>query len=282
MLKYIYVFHSASAAWISYSVFPAAFALSMRVFVSSSAGKSSSPWATSTPNFAAISLSYLRFLILPIFAIEPCKSARAPKFGISPFSFSIYATRWSVAANPSSIYFWAAAIFALTSSTVSSWPSSSGACTGIAGSLANSSYSLAIFSSTAASPATNISYSSRASSLASATVWICSPFASTVGFSLLSFATFSLFALASFNFFNLFSAYDILLQSLSSGSNESAAAARAAACWASYDNTIVLPRFLSAAVLASYSLRNLDWRSALTAASASAIAASSAWVCYSD
>ena len=60
---------------------------------------------------------------------------------------------------------------------------------------------------------------------------MCSPLASTVGFSLASFEAFSLLAFTSFNYFNFFSFYDILLHSLSSGNKESAAAARAAACW---------------------------------------------------
>jgi hypothetical protein len=141
-------------------------------FDKSSAERSMSPGWTSTPNFAARSFIYFYFLILPIFAIVPCKSASAPKFGISPISLFYCAIFWSVALIPSSIPFCRAAIFAFTSSTVSSWPSSAGSSWthSWAGVLASSSYYWAIFCSTAASPASSWAYSSAACCLASSTV----------------------------------------------------------------------------------------------------------------
>jgi len=78
--------HSARAALISASDFPAYDALCIIVFVKSSGERSSSPGYTSTPSFPAKSLTYLRFLILPIFDNESCILANALKFGISAAS----------------------------------------------------------------------------------------------------------------------------------------------------------------------------------------------------
>lgn len=58
---------------------------------------------------------------------------------------------------------------------------------------------------------------------------MCSPFSSTVGFSLSSFSFFAFFSAASLAFFFCFSAADIFAQGLSSGINSAAAAATAAA-----------------------------------------------------
>ena len=71
---------------ISYSDFPASFALCIKTFVNSSAPNWSSPAYISTPNFAAKSFNYFYFLIFDMFDNEPCKFANAPKFGISAFS----------------------------------------------------------------------------------------------------------------------------------------------------------------------------------------------------
>jgi hypothetical protein len=78
--------HSANAALIYASVFPAALALSMSVFVRSEASIYSSPGWISTPNLAAMSCNCFYFLILPILEMEPCKSAKALKFGMLAFS----------------------------------------------------------------------------------------------------------------------------------------------------------------------------------------------------
>jgi len=126
----------------------------------------------STPNLSARSLSYFFFLLLPIPPNEPSRFASAPKSGIYADSYAILLHLFSVLANPASIYSYAAFILALTSSTVSRWPSSSSYLTGpvSTGAFANSSYSIWIFCSTAAVPASSISYNYLASSFASATV----------------------------------------------------------------------------------------------------------------
>ena len=126
----------------------------------------------------------------------------------------------------------------MASSTVSKWPSSSSYFTGsvLTGSCAILSWSNKIFYSTACSPATNIYYNWAASILASATVWICSPFSSTVGFSLSSFSFFAYFSAASFASFACLSAGFIFAHGFSSLNNASAAAATAAAWLAVSDS----------------------------------------------
>lgn len=165
-----------------------------------------------------------------------CRSARAPKFGMLAYSFAISSALLSVYAKLASIYACTAAIFALASSTVSKWPSSSSYLTGsagTAGSLAIYSYSSRIFSSTAASPAMRVFWRSAAWAFASATVIMCSPSASTVGFSLSSFSFLSYLALASFTFLAALSDAFILAHGFSTARVYSAAAARAAAWLAS-------------------------------------------------
>ena len=160
------------------------------MLVKSSALLDKSAVVTSTPSFYAMSFIYDCFLILPMLDSDECMSAKAPKFGMFAASVLAYSCLWSAAAIPSSIAFWAIAILALASSTVSKWPSSSSCFTGstFAGSVASYYCSSIIFCSTAASPYSSIACIEAASTLASATVWICSPFSSTVGFSLASFS----------------------------------------------------------------------------------------------
>lgn len=129
------------------------------ILVRSSGERSTSPDYTSTPSFIAKSFTYFCLRIFPILDNVSWTFANAVKFGMAVVSSFYLAIFKSVAAIPSSIAFCAASIFALASSTVSKWPSSSSYLTGsseIAGSAAILAASNWIFYSTAASPATNI------------------------------------------------------------------------------------------------------------------------------
>ena len=71
------------------------------------------------------------------------------------------------------------------------WPSSTGSGYGYESCWAAIKFLMAILLSTSATPSSRAFCMACASSLASATVWMCSPFSSTVGFSLCSLANFS-------------------------------------------------------------------------------------------
>ena len=124
------VHHSLRASSISSWVFPAAWALLIIVFDRSSGLSYSSPGWAWTPNLAAKRFTYLYYWLMPILWIVPAMLVSAPISGIIWASWFLYSAAALAFWISASIYAWAAFILALTSSTVSMWPSSTGSGSG--------------------------------------------------------------------------------------------------------------------------------------------------------